>query len=315
MTLASASLQEPQFLQAAVRKACMAELQALKPGNVSAHPMAHQELQARLSVRDFVLSAQAFADSLPTTSQSPIGQRVLAAVTATRAAVATNTNLGIVLLATPLLLAEQKRKPSQPLREALQEVLSRLTIADAQLVYQAIRLAEPGGMGVSAEQDIAHSPTVTLSQAMRIAAPRDAIACAYGDSFSAVFDVGLPALERALSALDGSVLPKPWATTLVFLCLLAHQPDSLIARKWGEAKAQEVSAQATVYFKRGDALLQERDTARLSCLEAELAAWDRQLKTERINPGTTADFTVACLLVHTLQNDMPQTLGAEVVEL
>ncbi len=311
MTIALASL------QAAVRKACMAELQALKPGNVSAHPMAYQDLQARLSVRDFVLSAQAFADSLPASALGfprPLGQCVLAAVAATRAAVATNTNLGIVLLASPLLLAEQMRRPSQSLRAALQEVLTGLTIADAQCVYQAIRLAEPGGMGVSAEQDIAHAPTVTLSQAMRIAAPRDSIARAYGDNFSAVFDVGLPALEQAMGARAGSVLPKPWATTLAFLRLLAHQPDSLIARKWGEARAQEVSVRAAGYFKRGDALLQARDTARLSCLEAELAAWDKQLKAERINPGTTADFTVACLLVHALQNTIHQTLGAEVFE-
>jgi triphosphoribosyl-dephospho-CoA synthase len=304
MAATAPSLQASQHaLQAAVRNACLAELQALKPGNVSAHPLAYQDVQAPLSVRDFVLSAHAIAVPITAPEKSSVGQRVLAAVSATRAAVATNTNLGIVLLAAPLLHAEQAREASQSLREALQKVLSSLTVADAQWVYEAIRLAEPGGMGVSAEQDIAHAPTVTLSQAMQLAAHRDAIAKAYGDNFAAVFDVGLPALERALSALEGSALSKPWATTLMFLRVLAHQPDSLIARKWGETKAQEVSAQAAAYFKRGDGLLETRDTARLACFEAELAAWDKTLKLENINPGTTADFTVACLLVHALQNE------------
>lgn len=314
---------EQSALQAVVREACLAELQALKPGNVSAHPLAYNPAQAKLSVRDFVLSAQALAAPLTTPAQSSVGARVLAAITATREAVATNTNLGIVLLAAPLLRAEQLRRASQSLRESLYGVLSNLTVTDAQLVYQAIRLAEPGGMGVSTEQDIAQAPTVTLLEAMRMAADRDSIARAYGDNFSVVFDIGLPALERSLSALKASVLCKAWATTLVFLCLLAHQPDSLIARKSGEAKAREVSESARAYFTRADAALQARDVASLSLLEAELAAWDKALKAEHINPGTTADFTVACLLVHALQyeskaglaNEWLERLGLEAIEL
>jgi triphosphoribosyl-dephospho-CoA synthase len=320
MTAASQKSQSQAALQAAVREACLAELQALKPGNVSAHPLAYNPAQATLTVRDFVLSAQAIAAPLTTPAQSSVGERVLAAITATRAVVATNTNLGIVLLAAPLLRAEQSRKASQSLHESLRVVLSQLTVADAELAYKAIRLAEAGGMGVSTEEDITQTPTVSLLEAMRMAAARDAVARAYGDNFSAVFEIGLPELQRVLHLLKDSLLGKAWATTIVFLRLLAQQPDSLIERKYGVAKAREVSDLAHAYWLRADAAVQRRDTFAASLLEVELAAWDKALKTDQVNPGTTADFTVATHLAFALQHQgaalqAEELFGDEAIEL
>src|SRR5207342_2556160 len=105
-----------------------------------------------------------------------VGARILAAVEATSAACGQNTNLGIVLLAAPLAAAAEQ--PGD-LRQSLDEVLARLTRADAILAYRAIRLAAPGGLGTSDRHDVASEPTVTLLEAMRAAAGRDRIAMQY----------------------------------------------------------------------------------------------------------------------------------------
>ena len=76
--------------------ACLAELDALKPGNVHRLAAGHN-----MSVDDFVASAEAAAPIMGETRLA-VGERIRRAVEATRKAVGQNTNLGIVLLAAPL---------------------------------------------------------------------------------------------------------------------------------------------------------------------------------------------------------------------
>jgi triphosphoribosyl-dephospho-CoA synthase len=82
----------------AFHDACVAELDALKPGNV------HRFGEDAGSVADFEVSARAAAPAfgMPT---MPVGVRVRLAVEATIGVVGHNTNLGIVLLAAPLAAA------------------------------------------------------------------------------------------------------------------------------------------------------------------------------------------------------------------
>src|SRR5258708_15621565 len=80
-----------------VRTACLWEATARKAGNV--HPTAEF---ADLKYADFVRSGEAIAPVLDELREQPIGITVLEAIRATRRAVSTNTNLGIVLLLTPL---------------------------------------------------------------------------------------------------------------------------------------------------------------------------------------------------------------------
>ena len=75
---------------------------------------------------------------------------------------------------------------------------------------------------------------------MAAAAERDSVASEYATGFALTFDVGLPALTRAL---DAGLGPRP-ATVELFLTLLAAVPDTLIARKRGREAAEEVSAGA-----------------------------------------------------------------------
>src|SRR5690606_22884765 len=89
------------LLTEAYETACRAEIEALKPGNVHVFADGH-----RMSADQFLRSAEVSAAPLTEPGVS-VGRRILAAVDATRTAVATNTNLGIVLLAAPLLRAAE----------------------------------------------------------------------------------------------------------------------------------------------------------------------------------------------------------------
>src|SRR5947209_1116957 len=80
--------------------------------------------------------------------------------------VATNTNLGIVLLLAPLTAVPRDRD----LRTGVAMVLSGLTVADSRSAYAAIRLANPGGLGRANVQDVADEPTVSFREAMALAA-------------------------------------------------------------------------------------------------------------------------------------------------
>ena len=67
--------------------------------------------------------------------------------------VATNTNLGMVLLLAPLAAVPD----GVGLEEGIETVLEATTIDDARAVYRAIRLAQPGGLGDVPDQDVAES--------------------------------------------------------------------------------------------------------------------------------------------------------------
>jgi triphosphoribosyl-dephospho-CoA synthase len=268
-------------LQRAFIEACTAELRALKPGNVHVFADGHD-----MTVDDFLRSAKAAAPPL-SRSGSPVGIRIRAAVEASWDAAACNTNLGIVLLAAPFLAAAEGE--DRPLRARLASVLQGLSLADAENAFAAIRRANPGGLGRSAEQDVAATPTVTLLEAMRLAAGRDRIARQYATGYEDVFAIGIPRLTEARRLR----LREDWATTLVFLDFLAAFADSHIERKFGAAVAEGVRAEA--------ATLRETLPVDPEAAFARLIAFDRDLKRRGLNPGTTADLTVAALLASAIE--------------
>ncbi|MBX6315897.1 MAG: triphosphoribosyl-dephospho-CoA synthase [Isosphaeraceae bacterium] len=264
-----ASLSPGQLAQVA----CLLEVSARKPGNV--HRFRDFEDATYL---DFVLSAAAIAGPLDGVRRLGVGATVLGAIEATRRLVATNTNLGMVLLLAPLAAVTE----GIGLREGVAAVLEGLTIEDARLVYRAIRLAQPGGLGTASEQDVATEPTVTLRDAMCLAADRDAIARQYANGFAEVFAIALPALQAALAAGE----PLEAAIVTAYLTLLARVPDTLIARKLGPAMAAEASRRAAEALEAG------RTPEALAALDAWLRA-DGHAR----NPGATADLTTAALFV------------------
>jgi triphosphoribosyl-dephospho-CoA synthase len=263
--------------------ACRAELAAIKPGNVHARSAGHGMTAADFEV-SAVVSAPFIADP-----ERPVGSRILGAIEATWAAVKCNTNLGIVLLCAPLAAAAQSRH-SGTLRARLSSVLETLDRSDAEQVYAAIRLANPGGLGESAAGDVRRPPTMSLAAAMALAAPRDRIARQYASDFIDVFEVGLPVLSAARTRWgDGE-----WAVTQVYIEFLARFPDSHVARKHGDATAERARAEAAGYAARF------RGAADPKNMIDDLLAHDAALKGAGINPGTSADLTVASLFAAAL---------------
>jgi triphosphoribosyl-dephospho-CoA synthase len=248
---------------------------ALKPGNVHVHAAGHD-----MTVDDFLRSAEAAAGPLCEPSRS-LGARIRAAVEASWAAVACNTNLGIVLLAAPIVAAAERG--SGPLGPRLRAVLHALTVEDAREAYAAILRANPGGLGRAAAQDVAAPPTVTLLEAMRLAADRDLIAHQYATCYADVFAIGMRRIAQERPSNDAN-----WTTTLVFLDFLARFPDSHIARKFGLETAETVRREAAQ-------LRQDLPPARAEAFRV-LLDFDRALKERGLNPGTSADLTVASLL-------------------
>jgi triphosphoribosyl-dephospho-CoA synthase len=170
-----------------LRAACVMEATARKPGNV--HP-GHSFPD--LDYRNFIDSAAAVAPILAKTVELGVGQAIRDAVAATRERVGSNANLGIILLLAPLAAVPR----ATPLVDGIGSVLANLTVRDAELVYEAIRLGHPGGMGKVPEQDIRTIPTETLLEVMQRAAERDLIARQYATDFSLVLGTGLPYLRQ-----------------------------------------------------------------------------------------------------------------------
>jgi triphosphoribosyl-dephospho-CoA synthase len=256
--------------------ACLMEVTARKPGNVHRF-----EDLGELHFLDFLLSAGAIVEALDRAEHHSLGATVLSAVQSTRRVVTTNTNLGIILLLAPLAAVPRERD----LEQGVAEVLAKTTRSDAQMVYQAIRLAVPGGLGQVAEQDLSSEPTVTLREAMALAAERDLVARQYDNGFHEVLHEALPSL---LSYLNRGYSME---TTIVatYLRLLATHPDSLVSRKVGLVRAQEVSRRAGEIL---DAGWPDREQGKPLCDE-----FDRWLRAEGncLNPGTTADLVTATL--------------------
>jgi triphosphoribosyl-dephospho-CoA synthase len=256
--------------------ACQMEVTARKPGNV--HPERDFEDSRFI---DYLLSAAAIAGPLDRARRIGVGEVVLEAVEATRRVVATNTNLGMILLLVPLAAVPAE----QPLADGVAAVLAATTVEDARHVYEAIRQARPGGLGTAADQDLRDEPTVTLRAAMQLAAERDLVARQYADDYREVFHDALPALRSALEA------DRSWETAIVaaYLTVLAKHPDTLIARKRGWDEACEASRRAADVLAAGwpDHAL---GLKRCAAFDDWLCACGHAR-----NPGATADLITAAL--------------------
>lgn len=279
-------------LQTAYLQACLAELEALKPGNVHVFADGHG-----MVVQDFIHSAEVSAPALcddQLFGSRTLGQRILQALQATHAKVGCNTNLGMILLAAPVVQA-CLQYPEQPLKTSLQHVLQHTTIDDAAQVYAGIRLVSPAGMGQRDEHDVTQAPQITLLAAMQLASTHDMVARQYVDGYASIFSVAIPLYQDC----DQRWQRPAWALTAVYLHWLSTLPDSHIARKYGEAKAAEIQQAASVHFQAF--IAQENPKHYLP----ELLKWDQSLKQARINPGTSADLTVITAMLTSLSKSLP----------
>jgi triphosphoribosyl-dephospho-CoA synthase len=258
-----------------VQLACLLEVAAPKPGNVSPG-----RDFAGMTYGDLVRSALALGPAFASgrVRGRGVGDLIGDGVRATAQVTQANTNLGIVLLFAPLVRAAVTRAAAESLREATERTLAALSVADAAAAFEAIVLARPGGLGDAAEHDVRAPARVTLRDAMAAAAGRDLIASEYSSGYAIVFGEGLALLTTALHG--GAATLE--AIVALHVGLLAARPDTLIARKAGAEAAAAVTAAAG----------EVRDGTR------SLAELDVRLRADghRLNPGATADLVAATLL-------------------
>ena len=273
---------DPERIVQAAQLACLLEVSADKPGNVT---WGKAFWDARYV--DFMASAVAIGPALRAAASGSVGETILQAIRDTQKFVSSNTNLGMVLLLAPLAHAARDLHAAD-LRSAVAEVLRALSVDDARHAFEAIRLAGPGGLGRSNVYDVRTADVnVTLREAMGAAQDRDAVAREYTTDFEITFEIGYVALRTFLQE-DHRLSDAIVQTALT---ILTQVPDTLILRKEGPATAQSVSRQAARVLEAGGAFTRRGRSA--------LEAFDRSVRDEenRLNPGTTADLTTASIFV------------------
>jgi len=286
----------PDTVSLTAQVACLLEVGSPKPGNVTRFADFSDTRYI-----DFLTSAAVMGMALRKADRATTGSLILEAARETARIVGRNTNLGIALLFAPLSKAALLGG-RRPLRSCLSTVLASLTPTDGQKIYEAIRLAAPGGLGEAAQFDVRETHgKVPLLEAMRSAMERDSIASEYATDFEITFTIGAPALARFVKESG-----DPEASIIqTYLTLLSRLPDSLIARKCGGPEARRVSSQAGRILGLGGAFTEAG--------RQKLPGWDRALRKggNRLNPGTTADLTAAALFVVMLEKGIEYMLGRE----
>lgn len=276
-----------------VSLACLLEVSAPKPGNV--HRGADFE---DMCLNDFLIAGTLLGNAIdsvlaadPAVRSGAVGNMILSAVSATRSALDKNPNLGICLLLCPLAAAAHKGGGGVVTQADIATVLEELGPEDCRDVYEAIRIASPGGLGKVDDADVCDRAPDDLIAAMGLAADRDLVAAQFVNDFDLVFGEASLLLSEGLNryaTVDRAVI-------FTHTSLMARYPDSLIARKCGEETAAHSAflASKTVDSLVDGSSFDDED------FQAELSALDFWLRSDgnRRNPGTTADLVAATLLV------------------
>ncbi|MCE3017499.1 MAG: triphosphoribosyl-dephospho-CoA synthase [Pirellula sp.] len=271
-----------------IQAAILMEASTIKIGNV--HPNASF---VDMEYEHFVHAADAIgrsidrclADPSGIACQPTVGVLVVEATKAMMDHVGRNTSLGTILLIAPLIGCKDRRQ--------LKARLSALTPEDSAHVYEAIRMAKPGGIGTSDAHDVHAGAPSDLMIAMKHAAAYDDVALQYATDFVLVFQ-GL----ECYRSLVARSLHQEDLTPVQQLQLrwMSERVDSLIARKGGLKLAEEVRLRSSLVY---DAWLARASGWRESW--QSLDAWMRQQVSsdgkQLANPGTIADLIATVLFL------------------
>lgn len=288
--------------------ACLLEATAPKLGNVHPGAAFHDA-----TYDDFVTAARLVAGPLSQAAEIGVGRAIYEAVRQTRESVGTNVNLGIVLLLAPLAAVPE----GTDLVSGVRHVLANTTVSDAEYVYAAIRLAKPGGLGDAQSQDVHAAPTITLTEAMMLAADRDMIAEQYATGFRYVIEDCVTWLVRGLelAASQAMATADSVLTAICFLqrTVLSSRVDTLIVRKCGVAAGEEVRESV----RRTCPDLERGPWGMEAALPPDLRALDQWLRSDghRRNPGATADLIAAAIFVAIRQGLLLPPTREEITEI
>jgi len=221
-----------------------------------------------------------------------------------------NTLLGTVILFSPIAVAAGMTPTSEEyifeipkLRENVRLIVESTTSEDAVNVYEAIKIANPSGLGKVPELDINDADSenrilkenISLYQVFKIASDYDGVCSEWVNNYPITFDVAYPFLMNHFKETKDLNI----AIIHTFLKVLAEYPDTFIARKVGKEKAREVSSIAKEVLNLGG-LKTSKGRERLHEFDLKLRKSDSLL-----NPGTTADIIAAALALSILGGYRP----------
>ncbi|HMK54431.1 MAG TPA: triphosphoribosyl-dephospho-CoA synthase [Methanobacteriaceae archaeon] len=208
-----------------------------------------------------------------------------------------NTNLGIIMLLTPLSAAAGMSNDLESVRYHAGKIMKATTTSDAVDLYAAINIADAGGMGDQEDLDVSSESSaqelidnnVNMFQVLEMSAGWDMLAYELTHEFPVTFNTGYP----VFSDLKNTEGINP-ATVQTFLTILSQYPDTLISRKYNQEKSEKVSAGAKSILDVGGILTREG--------RKKIQEFDQKLLSYGLNPGTTADLTASSIMVAYLSN-------------
>ena len=268
-----------------------------KPGNV--HRTRDYD---DMVFEDFVISGIVIGDTIREACtdvdvENPkLGKYILQAVEETDRWIKNNTNLGIVMMITPIAVAAAISDSFDEVRENVKLLMGNTSVDDACDLYDAINIADAGGMGEQDEYDVASESAKqelrdnnqTMYDVLKISAPWDMLAREMTSDMPAVFEIGYPTYHE----LKGEKSQND-ACVLTFLTILSQVPDTLISRKYGSEEALKISMMTRDILNLRDA----------PDFKDALREFDDYLFNNKYNPGTTADLTAASIFVSYLKSN------------
>ena len=266
-----------------------------KPGNV--HRTRDYD---DMVFEDFVISGIVIGDAIREACtdvdvENPnLGKCIVDAVKETDRWIHNNTNLGIVMMTTPIAVAAAISDSFGELRPNIVKLMENTSVDDACDLYDAIAIAAAGGMGEIDEYDVTSDSAKdelrknnqTMYDVLKISAPYDMLGREMTSDMPVVFELGYPTYHK----LKEKSLNE--ACVMTFLTILSEVPDTLISREEDTGTALKVSMMTRDLLKLKD----ESDFSQ------KLAEFDDYLYDNGYNPGTTADLTAASIFVSNLKD-------------
>ncbi len=225
-----------------------------------------------------------------------LGELIREAVLETNRWVENNTNLGIIMLLTPLSAAAGNISHFNDLRDKFHDLMLATTPYDAVDLYDAINIADAGGMGERENLDVGSEKAkeellekeINMYEVLKISSSWDALAYELTHKMPVSFGLGYPTYKQ-LKKVHG--INK--ATVQTFLTILASKQDTLISRKYDQSVSARVKADAKIILDKGGILTHEGRSL--------LVKFDQDLMNKKYNPGTTADLTASSLMIALLE--------------
>ena len=270
------------LLKKQIKFVCDKEMDSLKPGNVHKYSKGHG-----MNTKDFFKSGLIISRCL-TKNNLNLGQKILSSVNEIQNKIKKNTNLGIILMLSPIVTVVQKEGiiTKKKLLTKIKSLIKKQNVKNSIPIFKAISLISPGGLGVSKKYDVNEIPKTKLYKAMEFSKKKDLIARQYCNGFKDIFDTGIPAYKNFYNKW-GNV---SWALTGVYLTFLKKFNDSHVVRNKGNKIAINVKKEAKKHY------FFVKNNTNIEKIKKKLLLFDKKLKSNGVNPGTTADLTVATLL-------------------